>query len=268
MSTHTPEYMKQYEEVNKEKLAAYRKKYYKDNKESILAKNKVRREANRDVEIARSKVYHESHKEEASKRAAEYRAENKESIALQKKIDHEKNRDRDLERSRKHYEANKEIYQLRSNQQYNADKKKHYEQGRVWIAANPEKQRESGRKYNKAYRSTPKGNITSTISKRMNESLRKGMKAGRHWETLVDFTVDQLKLHLEKLFTPEMNWGNYGTYWHIDHKLPVAMFSYEKPEDIDFRICWSIKNLQPLEAKENMSKGAKILQPLLASKVA
>jgi len=91
----------------------------------------------------------------------------------------------------------------------------------------------------------------------MNESLQKGMKAGRHWEELVNFTIDELKKHIEKLFTPEMTWENYGTYWHIDHKVPIAVFNFERPDDIDFHLCWSLKNLQPLEASKNMSKGAK-----------
>jgi len=92
-----------------------------------------------------------------------------------------------------------------------------------------------------------------------------GLKAGRQWETLVNFTVDQLKQHLEKLFTPEMTWENYGTYWHIDHKIPIAVFNYEKPEDIDFRLCWSLKNLQPLEKIENIKKKDKLEKPFQPS---
>lgn len=171
------------------------------------------------------------------------------------------------ERSKRHYYANKEIYKERAKRQYEADKEKHHEQGKAWAQANQEKRLEISRKYNRKVRSTPKGNLNSTISKRMNESLRKGMKAGRHWESLVDFTVDQLKHHIEKLFKPGMTWENYGIAWHIDHKTPIAVFNFEKPEDIDFRLCWSLKNLQPLDAKENMSKGRRIdkpFQPALA----
>ena len=59
--------------------------------------------------------------------------------------------------------------------------------------------------------------------------------------------------HLEKLFETWMTWGNYGK-WHIDHIKPRSLFNYEKPEDKDFQECWALKNLQPLEASENLKK--------------
>ena len=102
------------------------------------------------------------------------------------------------------------------------------------------------------------------ISRAMHHSIKKS-KAGRHWETLVNFTIDQLKMHLEKLFTSDMSWENYGSYWHIDHKTPMAVFNFNKPEDIDFRLCWSLKNLQPLAAKENIKKGTKLEKPFQPS---
>ena len=89
------------------------------------------------------------------------------------------------------------------------------------------------------------------------KSLKSGSKAGRHWEVLVGYTRDEAKTHLEKRFSTGMTWENHGTCWHIDHILPIAAFNFERPEDIDFKRCWSLKNLQPLYAKDNMSKGAK-----------
>lgn len=95
------------------------------------------------------------------------------------------------------------------------------------------------------------------MSSGINKSLRNGAKSARHWESLVDFTIDQLKVHLEKLFLDGMTWQNYGK-WHIDHKVPIAVFNFSKPEHIDFKRCWSLKNLQPLWAHDNISKRAKI----------
>ena len=70
---------------------------------------------------------------------------------------------------------------------------------------------------------------------------------------------------LEKLFTVGMTWKNYGTVWEIDHKIPVAIFNFEKPEHIDFRLCWNLKNLQPLEKEKNRAKSAKIEEPFQPS---
>ena len=111
----------------------------------------------------------------------------------------------------------------------------------------------------------PKGKLSSNISRAIRFSIKKNSKANRHWEMLVDFTIDQLKKHLEKRFKPGMTWENYGSVWEIDHKIPIAVFNFEKPEDIDFRLCWSLKNLQPLDASENVRKKDKIIKPFQPS---
>lgn len=71
---------------------------------------------------------------------------------------------------------------------------------------------------------------------------------------LVNYNVSQLKQHLENQFTPEMSWDNYGSYWEIDHIIPKNCFNYEKPEDYDFKICWSLLNLRPLSKQENKNR--------------
>lgn len=133
-----------------------------------------------------------------------------------------------------------------------------------WCMVNPDRVRELVNRGNIKSRSTSKGKLNHNIGNNIGHSLR-GSKAGRRWEDLVGFTVEQLKKHLEKRFEPRMTWENYGTYWEIDHKIPIAVFNFEKPEDIDFRLCWSLKNLQPLEAKKNRSKQDKIGKPFQPS---
>ena len=88
----------------------------------------------------------------------------------------------------------------------------------------------------------------------------KGKKAGRKWEELVGYTVEDLIKHLESKFESWMNWNNYGIYeegkfkWHIDHIKPKSLFNYNGPEDDEFKKCWELENLQPLEAIENIKK--------------
>ena len=165
----------------------------------------------------------------------------------------------------KWYETNKEKALISRKVRYEANRGQAAISSKMWIAANPEKRRETARKYSLKIRKTLKGKLSGAISSGINVSLRKGTKAGRHWETLVNFTIDHLKRHLERLFTPEMTWANYGTYWHIDHKIPIAVFNFEKPEHIDFQLCWSLENLQPLQATKNISKGCKLLKPFQPS---
>jgi hypothetical protein len=131
---------------------------------------------------------------------------------------------------------------------------------RKWDVRNREKRREYSRKGGAKNRSTIQGRINNNLSSEINKTLR-GKKNGRHWETIVGFTAGQLKEHLEKKFRRGMSWDNYGKVWHIDHKIPICAFNYETPEDIDFKRCWSLKNLQPLEKSKNQSKGGRVERP-------
>jgi hypothetical protein len=68
----------------------------------------------------------------------------------------------------------------------------------------------------------------------------------------------QLREHLESLWKVGMSWDNYGFEgWHIDHKLPISSFDLSCPEQT--KECFHYTNLQPLWAKENWTKGSKIM---------
>lgn len=75
---------------------------------------------------------------------------------------------------------------------------------------------------------------------------------------VIGCTGRELKKHLEDQFTPEMCWENYGTYWHVDHIIPLASAG----EDVErlVMLC-HYTNLQPLSAKENLRKGSKLIVP-------
>jgi len=99
--------------------------------------------------------------------------------------------------------------------------------------------------------------IRYRISRRMSNFLwwaLKGKKNGRSWESLVGYTANDLIQHLEKQFDDKMSWDNYGSYWHIDHIKPKSLFAYISESDEEFRKCWALTNLQPLEAKANIKK--------------
>ena len=126
-----------------------------------------------------------------------------------------------------------------------------------WRIANPEKLKQIRKKSNAKQRSSPKGKLNHNMSNAIYQTI-KNCKSNRHWEDLVGYTIKQLKGHLEKRFKAGMTWDNYGISWHIDHKIPIAVFNFEKPDEIDFRLCWSLKNLQPLEAKQNLQKHSRL----------
>ncbi len=100
----------------------------------------------------------------------------------------------------------------------------------------------------------PKYNLHNRMASAIYQAIRKN-KAGRKWEMLVGYTLEDLMRHIERQFTKGMSWQNIGK-WHIDHVRPRAMFNYETAEDEGFKECWALWNLRPLWAKDNQKKHA------------
>jgi hypothetical protein len=72
----------------------------------------------------------------------------------------------------------------------------------------------------------------------------------------LDYTANDLKIHIESLFKDGMSWDNYGYWtWHIDHIKPLCLF--DLTDENQLKDAWSLKNLQPLWAKENLQKNKK-----------
>ncbi len=123
------------------------------------------------------------------------------------------------------------------------------------------KRRAAQRDHQRERRKNPAYRIHAAVSANIHGALR-DRKAGRSWESLVGFTLDDLMKHLEGQFQLGMSWDNYGLGgWEIDHIIPVSVFNFTEPEDIDFKRCWALDNLQPMWATENRSKHNKLEQP-------
>ena len=96
-----------------------------------------------------------------------------------------------------------------------------------------------------------KGDLRARITQ---DFSKKGYSKNSKTEQILGCSFDTLKKHFESKFTEGMNWDNQGE-WHIDHIIPLATAKTE--EDV-IRLN-HYTNLQPLWAKDNLSKGSKIL---------
>jgi hypothetical protein len=76
-------------------------------------------------------------------------------------------------------------------------------------------------------------------------------------EKLLGAKYEFVITYIESLFTKGMSWNNYGD-WHIDHIIPLA--NAETKEEAE-KLC-NYKNLQPLWAFDNLSKGTKTKRAL------
>jgi len=103
----------------------------------------------------------------------------------------------------------------------------------------------------------PKYRLKSRFYSTIRRCLKKYTIKESKTKTLKNlYTIYELKIHLESLFTDGMSWDNIGE-WHIDHIRPVSSFDFDSTDHPDFKKCWALDNLQPLWAKDNLSKGAK-----------
>lgn len=104
--------------------------------------------------------------------------------------------------------------------------------------------------------------MKSCLYRRLNYFVS-GEQKNCHMEEYLGCSFDELRSYLESKFTDGMTWENHSKHgWHIDHIKPCASFDLTKEDQI--KICFHYSNLQPLWAKDNLSKGDKIISPVFS----
>ena len=68
--------------------------------------------------------------------------------------------------------------------------------------------------------------------------------------------------HIESKFTAKMTWENHGSYWHLDHIIPVSSFDLTDLKQCKQANHWT--NLQPLEAAANIAKSNTMTKPQMS----
>ena len=169
-----------------------------------------------------------------------YKQKNRKKLANQQKEYHEKHKEQDSETKKKWYLKNKEKVKAR-------------------IKRNVYKRRESD----------PLFRLKQSVSANIRQCIKKNHQP---FAKYLDYTLEELKHHLESQFESWMNWSNYGVYrvdtwddtdnstwtWQIDHIIPHSSFNYSSMEDEQFKACWSLENLRPYSAKQNVVDGNRI----------
>jgi hypothetical protein len=116
------------------------------------------------------------------------------------------------------------------------------------------------RAYNRVYFSNrkkvdPNYKMKATLRTRIYYALN-GKKKHKKTFELLDCNYVQSKEWIESQFTADMNWGNHGTKWHIDHVIPCAKFNLT---DIsEQKKCFHWSNLRPYDGHDNIVRGDEI----------
>jgi hypothetical protein len=199
------------------------------------------RECKKDL---KRRLYHrdlKTHKE----RNKRWRDANKEYIKEKSKIYGIINKDKISAKNKERHEKKPELRKLA----YKKDREK-----------NLEKRKAGASKYFKARLATdPLFRLTQNLRRRILMGLKEKGNT-KHANTLKLIGADSWSAvikHIESQFQDGMSWDNHGFYgWHVDHKKPISSFDLSIPEQQ--LLAFNYTNLQPLWAKDNLSKGAKL----------
>jgi hypothetical protein len=176
------------------------------------------REANLDVINSKLKDYYKKNKETHLEKSKEYRKINIEAINKQ----------------RKEHRALPEIKERikKKNKEYLPKRKE---------------QIKERRKTDKCFQ------ISEIIRSKVHKML-KGNKTS--YQKIIGCDMCFLIKWIEYRFDENMNWKNLGSYWQIDHILPINSFDFKNEKEKC--ICFHWTNLQPLKKFENQSKSDKL----------
>jgi len=221
------------------------------------------------------KKYREKNKERIRQRSRERYKKNAKNEKMRQKEYYQENRESVRKRARAKYIENREKEISRVEKYRNENREKVLESYRRYYLSNRDKRIKDGIKFNKERREKdPIFRMRDNISKNVNSALKKSgtSKQGKSFFDIIGYCSDDLKKHLESKFEGWMSWDNYGKYeimkwddndpstwtWNIDHIIPQSSFDFKSPEDDEFKQCWALDNLRPINSKTNLKKGNKI----------
>lgn len=227
------EYDKKYREINRKKINEKNREYHKKNKQ-------------------KEKDYRTENKEKIKEQRKEYLSKNKQYVSEQAKNRYKNNKQKLSNKAKERYKNNKEEISNKQKEYYENNKEKRQKYRKI--------NKEYFKEYYKEYQKNRKkidplfklrcGVVSLILSSIKNKGYTKKSKTYQ----MLGCTYEEFKQHLERQFTLGMTWENQGK-WHLDHIYPVSLAKDEE-ELIKLN---HYTNFQPMWAKDNMSKGNKII---------
>jgi hypothetical protein len=172
------------------------------------------------------------------------------------KIYYQKNKEIIKKRTIIYYINNAEKCKKYSKENYKKNKKKSQEYSIEYFKKNKKKLNKYQKEYNKKKRNeNPIFKLTTNIRVLIQQQLKKqGYNKNSKTFQILGCSYKEFKQHIEQQFKKGMNWNNQGQ-WHLDHIYPVSL-AKNKAELIKLN---HYTNFQPLWAKDNITKGNKII---------
>lgn len=112
-------------------------------------------------------------------------------------------------------------------------------------------------KINKRHRdrmkSDPEYCLRINLRNRLQQAQKKNYKKGMA-VNLLGISIKEFKAYIESQFQPGMSWSNHGE-WHLDHIISLSSGNLFDSKFLEI-VC-NYKNIRPLWAFDNLSKGGK-----------
>lgn len=212
-------------------------------------------------------------KNAAYKRNVYKNAPHREKILLANKKHYSLNKNKILTNMKLYYENNKGTIKIRSSAYGKSNREKLRKYERQYRIKNKDRIKITKKIYRDNILSIDLNyKLRTNISSAIRHALKKKnySKDKKSINDYIDYSIQELKEHLESLFEPWMNWNNWGVYnynmwndndsstwtWNIDHIIPHSQFDYTSMEDDEFKACWSLSNLRPYSSKHNIIDGS------------
>lgn len=109
---------------------------------------------------------------------------------------------------------------------------------------------------NRRYAEDLQFRIAATLRARTRKAVQRGTRGGSAIRDL-GCSIAEFIAYIEAQFAEGMSWNNYGIYWNLDHKLPLAAFDLKDTEQ--FKKAAHYSNYQPLTVADNRKKSDHIL---------
>ena len=173
----------------------------------------------------------------------EYREKNSDTIKEKQKELRENNKDLVSERKKEYYRNlstdKKELLKIKKRENYHTNNQK--EKKKEYVTEKLKTDPFFKMKFN--IRSL----IRNSVKRCFTEKSKKTIE-------ILGCTFEEFKLHLESQFDENMCWENQGTYWHMDHIIPIS--SAQNEEEV-YKLN-HYTNFQPLYWEDNLRKSNKM----------
>lgn len=191
-------------------------------------------------------------------------AEHRDERTAKKREHYAKNRDRLLAITHANYKKNAEKLREYAREQHRKNRDRNLRRMQINWDENRdilnEKRRPKAReRFYRLYGNDLTFTLIHRVGALIRRTLRFNKKKDGKMKDILGFTADELRQHIENQFTDGMDWTKFlkGEI-HLDHKIPINFYKPQSVDDPAFKECWALSNLQPLWARDNLSKGHKI----------